>query len=118
MEGDGVEEASKYFRKQLIKQGVIEPTDDEREALVQELQNAQPTPQDQYFVSEANKNNADTLKKAVETDKTKAQTAEILASIDFKDREAVLKTVESLMKMQENPSAVSVPPQLNETGEI
>ena len=44
MEGEGIQNVRDYFRKKLVRIGVIKPTDEEIAEMQQQAQNAQPDP--------------------------------------------------------------------------
>ena len=107
MEGEGIADVRDFFRQRLIKMGVVKPTQEEQQALLEELQQAQsqqaPDPQAQYLqaaameaqakAGQAQANTAYTLARAEET---KAKTVETLAGIQQKERENVLNTARAL----------------------
>ena len=107
MEGEGIADVRDFFRNRLIKMGVVKPTQEEQQALLEELQQAQsqqaPDPQAQYLqaaameaqakAGQAQANTAYTLARAEET---KAKTVETLAGIQQKERENVLNTARAL----------------------
>ena len=110
MEGEGIADVRDFFRNRLIKMGVVKPTPEEQQALLEELQQAQsqqqPDPQAQYLqaaameaqakAGQAQANTAYTLARAEET---KAKTVETLAGIQQKERENVLNTAKALQEV-------------------
>jgi hypothetical protein len=58
MEGEGLSEMQQYFRKQLLKQGVLEPNEEEAQAMAEELQAMQDQPDPQKELSDALANEA------------------------------------------------------------
>lgn len=113
MEGEGIEEVRSYFRQKLVQMGVIKPTEQEAQAMMQEAQNTPPNPQEEYLRALAEKERMDAVKKQAEiaktqaqTDKTRAETAETMTDIDQKAQDQALKAIEQLgVRIQ--------PPQLN-----
>lgn len=107
MEGEGVSEAREFYRNKLVSRGVLKPTEEEAKAIAeaqQAAENAPPSPEDQFLLTEAeknqtqsDKNRVDTQKTAAETGKTEAQTAEILDGIDRDDRAELLKLTDELI---------------------
>ena len=89
VEGEGLSDVNRYYRKQLVGMGVIEPNDEERAAMAaQAEQEAPPAPGDQLAMAMAGKEAAltekavaDTEKAVAETDRTRAQTAEIMSNL-------------------------------------
>ena len=56
IEGEGIQDVNEYYRKKLVMMGVLPPTDEERQAMAAAAeQQGQPTPQDTYFMAEAQK---------------------------------------------------------------
>ncbi len=101
MEGEGISDVRDYFRRKLIKMGVVKPTDQEAMQLMQELANAPPSPQDEYLRAAAAaeqargaKAQADTILAQAKADKTRAETAETLADIDAKAQDQALEVIE------------------------
>jgi len=112
MEGEGIGEVRKYFRKKLIRMGVVEPTDQENEELMAELQQlqGQPDPQSMYLEAEAAKSQAqaqkamaDTEYTAARTEETRAKTIETLAGIEQKERSNVVDTAQKLQNVVTGP---------------
>ena len=108
MEGEGIGEVRDFFRKRLIRMGVVEPTEQEQEDLAAELAQlqGQPDPQSLYLEAEAAKSQAQAQKAmadvaytAARTEETRAKTAETLADIETKDRESVVKTARELQQV-------------------
>jgi hypothetical protein len=58
MEGEGLSEMQQYFRKQLLKMGVLEPNEEEAQAMAEELQAMQDQPDPQKELSDALANEA------------------------------------------------------------
>lgn len=105
MEGEGISDVRDFFRKRLIRMGVIKPTEAEQQELVQELQQAQsqPDPQATYLqaaaqeaTAKAGKAQADAQLTLAKTEETKAKTAETLANIDQSARSNVVDTAKKL----------------------
>jgi len=106
MDGEGIGEVRGYFRDKLIKMGVIQPTEQEGEKLLAEMQAAQqPDPQAQYLqaaameaqakAGQAQANTEYTLARAEET---RAKTVEVLAGIQQKERTNVVNTAKALQE--------------------
>ena len=103
MEGEGINEAREYFRNKLVKQGVIKPTEEEAAQLQQEMQSAQPSPQDQALLGmaeEATANAANARAKTVQTiadaELKRAQTAKTMAETMGAQNEQYLASVQTL----------------------
>lgn len=101
MEGEGIGDVRQYFRKKLLRMGIVQPTDAEREELMAEMQNQKPTPQDEYLQAAAANEQAkaveaqaDTILKQAKADESRAKTAETIAGIDQKQQEIALEVIE------------------------
>jgi hypothetical protein len=112
MEGEGIWEVRDYFRKKLIRMGVIEPSDQEKEELAAELQQlaSQPDPQSLYLEAEAAKSQAQAVKAQADTEytlarteETRAKTVETLAGIQQKERSNVVNTAKDLQQVITGP---------------
>ncbi len=112
MEGEGIGEVRAYFRKKLIRMGVVEPTDQEQQELAAELEQlaGQPDPQSMYLEAEAAKSQAqaqkamaDTEYTAARTEETRAKTIETLAGIEQKERSNVVDTAQKLQNVVTGP---------------
>ena len=112
MEGEGLSDVRKFFRQKLIRMGAIEPTDQEKEDLMAELQQlqGQPDPQAQYLQAAAQeaqakavKAQADTEYTLARTEETRAKTVETLAGIQQKERSNVVSTARDLQQVITGP---------------
>ncbi|WP_347016442.1 hypothetical protein H2788_14265 [Acinetobacter seifertii] len=96
MEGEGIKDFRNYYRKYLVKIGVVEPTDEEQQELIAAAQNQPPDPQAelanalaQESQAKAMKAQADTYLTAAKTEQTKADTAKTIASMENEQRDSV-----------------------------
>ena len=88
MEGEGIADARDFFRKRLLKLGVIKPTDEEAQELMLEIQ-GQPADPNTIFlqaaaeeaVAKAAKARADTVLTVAKAEETQASTLETLSKI-------------------------------------
>ena len=105
IEGEGVVEAREYARKQLVRMGIVEPTEEEQQELAQEAQAAaqQPDPQAQYLeaasneaIAKAQKAEADTALALAKAEETQAKTVETLASIDLNERKSAVEAAKNI----------------------
>ena len=116
MEGEGLNDTQEYFRKKLVAMNVEKGTEEEEAQKEQAAANQQPSPNDQFMLSEKEKNmaqatklRAETVETIADTEKKKAETVEIYAGIGRDDRDSAVKTAQAI------GNAVSAPPQ--RTGE-
>ena len=81
MEGEGISDVREYFRKQLVRLGVLKPTEEEKQELdAADAKARQPTPDQAYLIAEAQKTIA-------EMEKTRAEAAKIMAEINPQQEE-------------------------------
>jgi hypothetical protein len=91
MEGEGVGDANAYFRKKLLRMGVVKPTDMEAEELMAEMQGKPQDPNALYLQAAAEEASAKAAK-------ARADTVETVASAELKRAQ----TLETLGKVEEN----------------
>jgi hypothetical protein len=103
MEGEGVEDVRDFFRKKLLKMGVVKPTDIEAQELAVEAQNAQPDPQAQYLraaseqaIAQAAKAQADSILSVAKAEEARAKTTETLSKVSTTDQERIFALADRL----------------------
>lgn len=116
MEGEGLQDVRDYTRAKLVRQGVVKPTEEEKQQIAQEQANQQPDPQAAFLLAEAQKSQAaavkaqaDTGKALADTEKIKAETAATLAAIPRDDAQAAIDAAQKLTQL-------STPKEPNATG--
>lgn len=82
MEGEGVKDANTYFRKKLVRMGVVKPSEDEAQELMAEMQNQPPDPNTLYLQAAAQEAEAKAAK-------ARADTVETIASAELKHAQTV-----------------------------
>ena len=109
MEGEGLSDVRKFYRKKLVQMGVIEPSAQEAADIAEAAQNAQPDANAEYLraaaaneVAKAEKTKADTLLSVAKAENTKADTMETLSSIKSEDQERMIKAAEQVREMSES----------------
>jgi hypothetical protein len=88
-EGEGLADVNRFYRKQLVQMGVIEPNEEELAAMAEAAnQEQQPDPNAEYLQAAAGKEQAladkavaDTEKSIADAGKTRAETVEIMAGL-------------------------------------
>ena len=105
MEGEGVTDARKYFRKKLVGSGVLEPTKEEEEQMLKDAENQQPNPNTELALAMAEESKAKAIKAqadaqlvAAKTAETEAKTLETYANMDQKEKEQFMKMIEMFQK--------------------
>ncbi len=81
MEGEGMNDVRAYYRNKLVRMGVIEPTEEEKEQLAAEAQNQQPDPNAEYLKAVAGKAKADEALAVARVGETHAKTVATLAKV-------------------------------------
>jgi hypothetical protein len=114
MDGEGLEDARRYFRRKLVAMGVVEPTEKEiaeQQAAAQQAAQQPPSAQDQYLASEAGKADAQAAQARATTVKTiadaglsEAKTVETLANIDLDKQRGAIETAKAISEISERHS--------------
>ena len=102
MEGEGIGDVRDYFRKQLVRMGVVKPTEQEQEEMMVELQ-GQPEDPNKVFlqaaaeeaIAKAAKARADTVKTVADAGLSRARTAETLAKTGVQEQNMALTALEA-----------------------
>lgn len=115
MEGEGIEDVKGFFRKKLVRMGVVEPTEEETREMAEEQQNAQPDPNTVYLQAaaqeaEANavKARATTIKTLADADKSKAETIKIVTETDEIEQRQALDLISKFQEGIPPPADVTV----------
>ena len=103
MEGEGIEDVRDYFRKKLLRMGVVRPTDTEAQEMAAEAQNAQPDPQAQYLqaaseeaIARASKAQADSILAVAKAEEARAKTTETLSKVSTTDQDRIFALADRL----------------------
>jgi hypothetical protein len=112
MEGEGIGDIKEYFRKQLVQMGVLKPTEEEQQQMMEAQANVQQDPQTAYLLAEAAKAQALAIKAQADTEytlarseETKAKTIQTLSSVDIDERKSAIETAEKI--------GAAIQPQMN-----
>jgi hypothetical protein len=94
MEGEGISDVRKFFRKRLVRMGVIEPTEQEAEEMAAMMQGQQQDPNAIFLqaaaeeaTAKAAKARADTVKTVADAELSRARTVETLAKVDMNSQD-------------------------------
>jgi hypothetical protein len=90
MEGEGLSDTNAYFRKKLLRMGVVKPTDSEAEEMMAEMQGQPQDPNTMYLQAAAEEASAKAAK-------ARADTVETIASAELKNAQ----TLETFAKVSE-----------------
>lgn len=103
MDGEGIEDVRDYFRKKLLRMGVVKPSDTEAQELAIEARNAQPDPQAQYLraaseqaIAQASKAQADSILAVAKAEEARAKTTETLSKVSSTDQERIFALADRL----------------------
>lgn len=121
IEGEGLQDVRDFFRKKLVRQGVVKPTDEEREEMAAEQANAQPDANTKYLLAAADeagyssglkraqsvKALADANKAQAEAEKTQAETAGTTPGQQIATAQALHEMLTTPVTIQ-SPSGLSV----------
>jgi hypothetical protein len=116
MEGEGVQSIRDYFRKKLVRIGVIKPTDEE---MAQMQAEAQSQPQDPNAVflqaaaeeamAKASQARASVIKTVADSELARAKTIETMAGIDMSAQEQAMKMAELVGGALGQPEQIQQP---------
>jgi hypothetical protein len=106
MEGEGVQDANAYFRKKLLRMGVVQPTDQETEQLMAEMQGQPQDPNSMYLqaaaeneMAKAAKARADTVETVASAELKRAQTLETLGKVDQTAQDMAMTNAEAVQQI-------------------
>jgi hypothetical protein len=108
MEGEGVSDANAYFRKKLLRMGVVKPTDIEAEELMAEMQGKPQDPNALYLqaaaeeaTAKAAKARADTVETVASAELKRAQTLETLGKVEETSQNMALTNAEAVQQIMQ-----------------
>lgn len=105
MDGEGIGDIKDFFRSKLVQIGVVKPTEEEQQQMMEAMmaQGQQPDPQAMFLMAEAEKAQALALKAQADTEyslarteETRAKTAETISNIDIDQRKSAIETAEKI----------------------
>jgi hypothetical protein len=103
MEGEGLSDINAYFRKKLLRMGVIKPTDDEAQEMMAELQGKPQDPNAVYLqaaaeeaTAKAAQARANTVKTIADAELSRAKTVETLSNVDMDSQDHALNLAEQI----------------------
>ena len=117
MDGEGIGDIKEFFRKKLVQLGVVEPTEEEQQAMMMAAMEAQQLdPQSAYLMAAATEAQAKAVKAQADTEytlaraeETKAKTVETLSNVDIDQRKSAVETAEKIGAAVQPPMN-AVPP--------
>lgn len=116
MEGEGIEPIRDYFRKKLVRIGVIEPTEADK-AEMQAMAENQPQDPNAVFLqaaaeeamAKASQARASVIKTVADAELTKAKTIETLGKVDSQAQDQVMQMVQTLGGSLGSPEQIQQP---------
>jgi hypothetical protein len=106
MEGEGLSDTNAYFRKKLLRMGVVKPSDDEAQELMAEMQGRPQDPNALYLqaaaeeaTAKAAKARADTVETVASAELKRAQTLETLGKVDETAQNMALTNAEAVQEI-------------------
>ena len=115
MDGEGITDIKEHFRKKLVQMGVVKPTEEEQQALMEAMmaQGQQQDPQAMYLMAAAAEAQARAVKAQADTEytlarseETKAKTVQTLSNIDIDQRKSAIETAEKIGQAVAQTNAV------------
>jgi hypothetical protein len=102
MEGEGISDVRDFFRKKLLRMGVVKPTEQEAEQMMVELQGQPQDPNAVFLqaaaeeaIAKAAQARASTIKTVADAGLSRAKTAETLAKTSLEQQNLVLTEIEA-----------------------
>lgn len=116
MEGEGIGEVRDFFRKRLVRMGVIEPTQDELAKMQAEAQNAPQDPNAIFLqaaaeeaMAKASQARASVIKTVADSELARAKTIETMSKVDTGAQQQALKMVEFIGGNLGEPGQIQQP---------
>ena len=116
MEGEGLADVREFFRKKLVNMGVVNPTEEEAAAMAEAQASAPEDPNATFLraaaeeaTAKAARARADVIKTVADTELSKARAVEILANIDAKTLDQLLKAAQMLVPDKKDTQITAVP---------
>jgi len=108
MEGEGISDANAYFRKKLLRMGVVKPTDDEAEELMAEMQGQPQDPNAVYLqaaaeeaTAKAAQARANTVKTVADAELSRAKTLETLSQVDETAQKMAMNNAQAVQEIMQ-----------------
>lgn len=116
MEGEGVQSIRDYFRKKLVRIGVIKPTDEEMAQMQAEAQNQPQDPNAVFLqaaaeeaMAKASQARASVIKTVADSELARAKTIETMAGVDMSAQEQAMKMAELVGGALGQPEQIQQP---------
>jgi hypothetical protein len=109
MEGSGINDANAYYRKKLLRMGVVKPTEEETQEMMAEMQGKPQDPQAVYLqaaaeeaTAKAAQARANTVKTVADAELSRAKTIQTLSTVENDDQTLAINSAKSIQEMMRN----------------
>jgi hypothetical protein len=109
MEGEGLSDTNAYFRKKLLRMGVVKPTEEEAQELMAEMQGKPQDPNAMYLqaaaeeaTAKAAQARASTVKTVADAELSRAKTLETLSKVENDDQTLAINSAKTIQEMMRN----------------
>jgi hypothetical protein len=106
MEGEGLSDTNAYFRKKLLRMGVVKPTEEEAQELMAEMQGKPQDPNAMYLqaaaeeaTAKAAQARASTVKTVADAELSRAKTLETLGKVDETAQNMAMTNAEAVQEI-------------------
>jgi len=106
MEGEGLSDTNAYFRKKLLRMGVVKPTEEEAQELMAEMQGQPQDPNAIYLQAAAEEAEAkaaqaraSTVKTVADAELSRAKTLETLGNVDKTSQEMAISNAQAVQQI-------------------
>jgi hypothetical protein len=106
MEGEGLSDTNAYFRKKLLRMGVVKPTEQEAQELMAEMQGQPQDPNAIYLQAAAEEAEAkaaqaraSTVKTVADAELSRAKTLETLGNVDKTSQEMAMSNAQAVQQI-------------------
>jgi hypothetical protein len=106
MEGEGLTEAREFFRRKLVRMGVVKPTEAEAQEMAALLQGQGDDPNAVFLqaaaeeaTAKAAQARANTVKTVADAELSRARTVETLSKVELDDQRAAIDTAKGVLEV-------------------
>jgi len=109
MEGEGLSDTNAYFRKKLLRMGVVKPTEEEAQEMMAEMQGQPQDPNAIYLqaaaeeaTAKAAQARASTVKTVADAELSRAKTLETLGNVDKTSQEMAMSNAQAVQQIMDS----------------
>jgi len=107
LEGEGLQDVRGYFRKKMLRMGVAQPTDEEKQEMAEEQANQKPDANEEYLKAAAKQAEADVLNKVSNAELNQAKTMQIAQEIDVSKGQQAMEVIDRMAPASVQPATNS-----------